>query len=134
MEKKLVNDFNVITGCSEYTASEIAKKYNAKFFTSATSAIHSIKSINEFFTRDNTIHVYFTNNPIELRLIEIKSDLLDAFNDLEVYDLHHTEDFSKAIKVLYTDSGMSNLYNNWYEVLYDTEALLDAKYSKISKN
>ena len=54
--------YNVLTGCTESVARQIAEKYNATFITSATSAIKAVDQVAKFFTDDDKIHMYHTNN------------------------------------------------------------------------
>lgn len=122
--------YNVLVGCKEDVARQIAEKYNATFISSATSAINAVDQVAKFFKDDSKIHIYHTNNILELRIIELKADSYNKFDHLEVFDLHGTDSFDKAIAVLYSEYGMSELYENWNIVLNDLENALTEKYGE----
>lgn len=122
--------YNVLVGCKESVARQIAEKYNATFISSATSAINAVDQVAKFFTDDDKIHIYHTNNILELRIIELKADSYNKFDHLEVFDLHGTDSFDKAIAILYSEYGMSELYENWNTVLEDLENALHEKYGE----
>lgn len=122
--------YNVLVGCKEDVARQIAEKYNATFISSATSAINAVDQVAKFFLDDGKMHIYHTNNILELRIIELKADSYNKFDHLEVFDLHNTDSFDKAIPVLYSEYGMSELYENWNIVLNDLENALTEKYGE----
>lgn len=122
--------YNVLVGCKEDVAKQIAEKYNATFISSATSAINAVDQVAKFFKDDGKIHIYHTNNILELRIIELKADSYNKFDHLEVFDLHGTDSFDKAIAVMYSEYGMSELYENWNIVLNDLEKALTEKYGE----
>lgn len=122
--------YNVLVGCKEDVARQIAEKYNATFISSATSAINAVDQVAKFFKDDGKIHIYHTNNILELRIIELKADSYNKFDHLEVFDLHGTDSFDKAIAVMYSEYGMSELYENWNIVLNDLEKALTEKYGE----
>lgn len=125
-----IDKYNVLTGCKENVARQIAEKYNATFISSATGAIKAVDQVSKFFTDDDKIHIYHTNNILELRIIEIKVDLYHKFDHLEVFDLHGTDSFDKAIPILYSEYGISELYETWSTVLEDLENALTEKYGE----